>query len=660
VATATARIAGIERVVRALSSAGKSLRLYPPTSPIPQQSVDAVVETLNAVFADGLTELSLVLDRDGLTFDGEPICENAAGVDDLITELKAAGVASVTFTPSATAQETHALLSALMLSSDASAVGLSEMLAREGVTNIRLAEVQLTIIDPMLNADGQDTDEFLRDLSQDPAKLAAWFAGAAAGDPRSFEESLMELVRVSGPSGFGGLLAALAQAFVAQDSESKDVLIGLALDDGPTRDLTGAMFALLESNEIAASVLGGAFGRNMLSLSNALTRLPLEQVTAEVRAEVQALLPNSGHSPKEAAFLTHMIEVREQAAAESPLAERDRTYQAVIEAAQLNAETIAGARDAVVASGQQAGASGVRTMLALIGQQQDFALYCRGMESLSGMVPLLIEQRDLELAKTVLSELSKRENVRSSDWPELPERVDAALAEATGPRSMSALVRVLLDEPTLVPAVRDFLRLARGAGNDALVSAAIDLKGPGIAIAEQLLGGRFEESLGRQALTAQWHQLSPIAARLAMSGSPFARKTLGLLMLRPDEQSRREVALGLGEAGTELAVSMLGAALSDPSTEVVLAAARGLGRSASPAAAVVVSQRLGQIDIDNDDFDVVVELIGALAQLPGSVADETLSKLATRRGFMKRARHGEIQDLVNRARAYRSQAGGAA
>ena len=117
---------------------------------------------------------------------------------------------------------------------------------------------------------------------------------------------------------------------------------------------------------------------------------------------------------------------------------------------------------------------------------------------------------------------------------------------------------------------------------------------------------------------------------------------------------------GWARPAATVAVAYLGAALADPSTEVVIAAARGLGRSGSPQATALVADRLGRIDIDNDDFDVVVELIGALAQLPGPVADETLGKLAARRGFMKRARHGEIQDLISRARTYRAQAGGAA
>jgi len=657
----TAHAHDIERVIRALSSAGKSLRLYPPTSPIPRESVQSAADAVDALFAGGATALSLVVAREGFISDGEQLSNAVPGVDDLLAELRAHGVAGLTLIPGVTADELLTLLSSLMLHAgdEGERASLSNIMQAAGCAHVQVAEVQLTVVDPLHIPTDQDTDEFLRDLSQDAGRLAAWFEGAAAGDPRSFEESLMELVRVSGPSGFNGLLEALASAFIAQEAESKDVLIGLALDDGPTRDLAGAMFALLSANDIAASVLGGSFGKNMLSLSNALTRLPLEQVTAQVRAEIQTMLPDSGRSAKEVAFLDHMIEVREQGA-EVPLDQRDRRYRAVLEASLLSEETVAGVRTSVEDSKRYVTSAGVRTMLALIQQQQDFELYCTGMDSLAAMVPVLVEQSDLELARSVLSEISRRESAEYPSWPELPEHVDAALGAATGPRTMTALVQVLANDPSLLPAGRDLMRLARGAGNDQLVAAAIELRGEGLAVANELLGGRLDEVLSRQALMAPWHLLGPIAARLARGATPAGQKSLGVLMQRPDEQSRREVVIGLGEVGGAVAVAYMGAALADPSTEVAIAAARGLGRSGSPQATALVADRLGRIDIDNDDFDVVVELIGALAQLPGPTADETLGRLAARRGFMKRARHGEIQDLISRAQTYRAQAGGAA
>ena len=57
--------------------------------------------------------------------------------------------------------------------------------------------------------------------------------------------------------------------------------------------------------------------KNMLSLSSALTNLPLDRCTAEVRAQVQAMLPAQGHTEKEADFLNHMLSVRARVEPES-------------------------------------------------------------------------------------------------------------------------------------------------------------------------------------------------------------------------------------------------------------------------------------------------------------------------------------------------------
>ena len=49
----------LDSVIRALASAGKALRLYPPTSPLPRQSVVSAEEARAAYFGDGETVLSL-------------------------------------------------------------------------------------------------------------------------------------------------------------------------------------------------------------------------------------------------------------------------------------------------------------------------------------------------------------------------------------------------------------------------------------------------------------------------------------------------------------------------------------------------------------------------------------------------------------------------
>jgi len=649
-----------DAVVRALATASRSLRLYPATSPIPRQSVDAAITALSEYFAEGEPVLALTLDREGFATRGQSVGAGASGSLEFAGELRDHGVAELAFTPGCTAEELLGFLGAVGRDPEQvrAAGGLGAVMAAEGAECVRVTDVVLTVVEQVGPAPDEDIDDFLRQLATDPEKLAAWFAAAAAGDPATFEEGLMELVRVVGPSGYQSLLSTLSGAFMAQAPDAKDALLGLSLDPGPTRDLTGGMFGLLGSGDIAGSVLGGTFGKNMLSLSTALTHLPLEQVTAQVRAEVQAMLPGAGKTSKEADFLSHMIEVRERTTPETALVDADGTYRSVLDATNLPEDVIGRAREAVTGSGKALSAASVRTMLTLLDQQQDFELYCAGADSLAGMVPRLIEQGDLQLAARILTEISNRQAMNTGPWPELSERLRRALAAAAGPRSMGALVRATVDNPDLIPAGREIMRYAGDSGPAALVAEAITLKAEGLAAAEQLLGRRVVDLLAQLAPQAQWFQLAPIVERLVREGDPRSLSAVELLMNRPDEQSRREIAQGLVAAGGPAAQQLLAKALRDPSAEVAIAAARAIGREGGSGAAAALSARLGEIEMDGADFLLARELIGALARIPDPAADEALAKIASRRALIKRGHFAEVQDLVQQAQAMRAAQGG--
>ncbi|MDZ4168363.1 MAG: hypothetical protein U1E26_01730 [Coriobacteriia bacterium] len=647
----------LNTALRALATAGRSLRLYPPSSPIPLQSIDAASEALNGFFAEGHQLLSLAVSRDGFVWRATPVGAAALGTSDLVSELRDHGVAEFTITPGFEASD---LMGFLGLSGQSpeqvlAEGGFSQALASGGITAITVSEVQLTVVEQVMPGEDEDIEDFLRELAQDPQKLAAWFAAASSGDPKAFEEGLMELVRVSGPSGFPKMLESLSSAFLAQDPEAKDALLGLAMDPGPSRDLTAGMFTFLGSGDIAGSILGGDFGRNMLSLSSALTRLPLERVTAQVRAEVQEMLPGTGHSTKESVFLDHMIEVRELDEPEDALVDSDQTYRAVLEAADLPDDLIERARTAVVQSEGALSAASVRTMLTLLDQQKDYELLCSSIEAIAGIVPRLVEQGELDLAASVLGDLTARA-MMPSPGPDLTERIDEAVAEAVGPRTMQALMRAVVADRTLLPLARALVRHAGEDGRHALITEAVTLKSEGIEVAEELVGRRVVDELAYAAPTATWFQLAPITARLARESDPRSQSVIDSLMRR-DEQSRREVVAGLAASPGPVATRGLTVALNDSSLEVAASAARALGHSSDPAAAGILAERLSRADVDNADYLLARELIAGLARAPGAEADAALEQLANRKARIKRGRFAEVQDLVRQAQLYRVQGG---
>lgn len=649
----------VEGVVRCLATASKSLRLYPPSSPMPQQSAAAVVAALEEYFTSGEGVLSLAVTRDGFASQGETLSSGLMGISDFASELRDHGVAELSILPGCTAAEVVSFLDLLGKPVDEIRAegGVSTAAVMAGVDTIRVADVQLTVVERIGPAPDEDIDEFLRELARDPNKLAAWFGAAAAGDPHTFEEGLMELVRVTGPGGAEQLLESLAGAFRLQESGAKDTLLGLAMEMGGTRDLTAGVFKHLGSGDIAGAVLEGQFGKNMLSLSTALTRLPLEQVTAQVRAEIQAMLPGAGHSGKEARFLDHMIEARERTSPEPALADADRSYRAVIEASGLPQDIVSSARKAVSASSKTLSTASVRTMTALLDQQQDFELFCQGAESLASMVPKLIEQGDLDTVSSVLADLSNRAALPISTWPELPERLNATLMTAMGERSMSALLRIVVADRSRMQVARQMMRFAGEPAALALVTEALASKAEGIEVAEELLGRRVIDLLNQVAPRAQWFELRALVSRLTREGDVRSMTVVGQLLDRADEQSRREVVAGLADSGSPAAARLLATALKDPSDEVALVAVRALARLGTGGAGSLLAERLSELDIDNGQFILGREIITALARIPDSSAEAALKKLASRKALIKKGHFAEVQNLASRALEVRAKEG---
>ena len=278
--------------------------------------------------------------------------------------------------------------------------GVAALIRADGVENIRVSEVRLAVIEQEIGAD--EVEGLLLGLAEDPGALAAWYAAAAAGDPVIFEAELVSLIDSADDDGGAQLVKSLGKAFKSQPPTGQDALMSLAMTPGPVRDLVGDLLGSFEATQIASSLLAGVFGKNMLSLSNALSSLPLDKAAAEVRAEVEAMLPRAGHTADEIDFLDHMLAVRALHEPEPPLVVQDRTYNAVLSASTLSDEDVARAREAVAASGRDVSAAGVRAMLVLMDEQTDFERYCRSAENLAGIVPRLIEQGDLALAAHVL------------------------------------------------------------------------------------------------------------------------------------------------------------------------------------------------------------------------------------------------------------------
>jgi hypothetical protein len=537
--------------------------------------------------------------------------------------------------------------------------GIAAALAAAGVETVRTAEVSLTVVDPWAVGGGDEAaEEFLRDLASDPDRVSAWLGVATRSDPATLSAGLADLATASGDESLQTLVASLSAAFQAQDLDSRDALIGVALDEGPARDLMGKVFSRLGSVDLAKTLCGGTYGRNMLSMSSALSRLPLAERMSEVLGQVKELLPGAGHDAKELDFLEHMIEVRMSPNAEAALVDARPIYKQVAELTRVGVEQMDGARDVVAGARGRADDSAVSTMLTLLDQQQDYELYCRTLDALAGMVAPLLERGRLDLSALVVKELAARGSRAVQPWPELAGRLRSTIAEATGQRTMKALVSALAADPGGLADARALIQHTGEAGSEAFIDEALAHKPDGLDIAERIAGRRVVDMLAAAAPRAQWFSVAALVARLATETDARSHQAIESLLKRPDDQSRREVATGLAKTGGLATVRYFEKLVRDASPEVAIAAIRALGRAAVPGAVALLKTRLDELDIDGKDFPVAREIIGALAHTHEAVAVGVLEALAGRRALIKRGHFAEVQALARQALAQRSKEAG--
>ncbi|HEY3317035.1 MAG TPA: HEAT repeat domain-containing protein [Coriobacteriia bacterium] len=657
-------IAPVEATVRGVASAVRALRLYPPTSPIPRQSVDAAMSSLRA-FLDTQPALSLDVAREGFTCRGTALSASIGGGSELADMLRSHGVAQAVFMPGCSTDDLLGFLGVIMRAPETvhTEGGIASSLAASGVGGIRVVTVSLSVAGQAEEpADGQDVDEFFRELAADPDKLATWLAAASQGDLGTLAEGLGELVDASGdPDRF---YATLAAAFEKQQTDGKDVLLGIGIGVGGgahgdrARDIVGGMLGKLGSADVSASLNSGTYGKNMLSLSTALTKLPFGARMDEIIAEVRASLPDYGHDTKEIGFLDHMLGVRMNPTAEPALAQADPTYAQVVTATSVDPIALDAKRAEVSESVAHTAAHSVPTMLALLDQQRDFGLYVKSLDALASMVPRLIREHDLATALRVLEEIAQRESRATQPWPELTQRLRAALTRATGRETMAPLLDLLLEDASAEAGVHTVLRLADDAGKVSFVEEALARRDDrALDLAESLLGRRMIDILAASVPRVGAGQLPSIVRRLARYPDETAASGVRAALRRPEEIARAEAAEALSGTTNPAFVRDLAALLADPSPRVVTAAAHALARTRLPGTVEALAHRLEGLDVDGRDFDLGRELIGCLAKMPEPSAGQALRRLAERKALIKRGRFNEVQQLAREAVHVQAQRG---
>ncbi|MBC7265500.1 MAG: HEAT repeat domain-containing protein [Coriobacteriia bacterium] len=656
---ASERSPAFEHAVRALSTALKTARLYPPASPIPQQSARSASDAIaDALRESGHSVLPLVVARDGLTLSGT---DSVLGAPDVAELLASHGIAEIALTPEISDRDVTAFLaSALKDPQDVKAEGgLAAVLERSGVEGIRVSEVAITVVDRRSVDAGDRPDDFLATMASDAGAISSWLESMSAKDPGALAEGLAALADAAGPDGPAALAGTLARVFGGLSQDAKDALLSAAVRDDGASTLFASALRFIDGEGIAEALAHGSHSANMLALSNTLARLPLAERLGTVLADLKPMLAALGRGPSEIGLMEHMLEARMRPEPEVPLVDREAGYREAALRAEEAASALDGMRHDIATAATTGSERAVRLMLDLLDRQTDFGMYCKTLDGLASTVPALIETRRLDLARAVLQQLSSRESRADLPWPELSSRISEAMARATSARAMEALLHAAMDDRRLAAEAKSLLASATPSASAEFVRAALASRDPeALAAAELVLGKRIVDVAIALAPSAQWFEAGPLAVLLARSGDdPRARAAIEALVSRADAQTRQEVARSLGAVGAPLVLPLLRSLAKDVAPEVRAAAIRALGKTNAPGAASALAELFDELDCDGKDFQFCREIIFALSRSPDPESDAVLKRIADRKALIKRGHFTEVVESARKALEARSRGG---
>ncbi len=218
-----------EEVVRALASASAAVRLYPPTSEIPSQTVERFVSVAEEFTAAARGPVRFVVEPKSFKLGDQVLAEGQAQVTGLAEMLYAHQAGQLIIAPGLTAREVTSFLGCV--GSDPSAVreegGLRNVVAAAGVAHLAIIEVTLRA----------STQEGLAGIDLvaapldtiGPAALRAaadWARSAATGEGR---DEVREVIAGLEPATRDLAYERVAQALLQLDEQTRAAVLAAAV-----------------------------------------------------------------------------------------------------------------------------------------------------------------------------------------------------------------------------------------------------------------------------------------------------------------------------------------------------------------------------------------------------------------------------------------------
>ena len=684
-----------------LSTAMKSLRIYPAGSEIPRRNAQEALDILNEALEQE-EYLDLGVTRLGLVFGGSTVFPRSQGFQSFSREFYKRNLAAVRFHRGVTPDELLRFASLIILPPETLAVqgGVEPSLSELGVVNISVTEAATRIVETVLPGDAglydmesyaelpeeRPTDEILEEAGGDQTRdhrvlmrvlrdrraVAKYLQEAREREPESSMEELARRVlklarstREELPADQAAVLDVIAEAIMELHPEDRSSFYeGHLLEQGRMDEAIAAIIDRLGVEEIVNCIVNqiDETPEALTGLSRAVRNLALMNVNAD-RDEMLGLavdrLKARGFSEvfiqdlgEEVAPLKITGVDRRRRAAAGPVETVLRLVDMAPDASDvfvyddaiepLRAEAARGTTDGDVISALVA----IATMET---RDQEFSAI---MSMLEDSVGVLVDAHEADVAADVAESLS----AVAADPDVPPEHRERMLHVVNSIASPESLARVTTALRRYRSDSAEYLACRRllGVLGDSMIDPLLE-----VLADEQDMSARkalielisssahdYIPALGARLTDRRWYLVRNVVAILGSTRSTEALPFLQRTLRHSDARVRRETIRGLAAIRVPMADSILAAALNDADAQNVQAAARYLGLVGARSSVAGLEQLALGESLGSHETAARVEAIGALAKLGSPTSVPVLTELARKHGLFGGGPPREVRDAA--------------
>ena len=684
-----------------LSTAMKSLRIYPAGSEIPRKNAQEALDILNDAFGQD-EHVELGVTRVGLVYAGSTVFPRSQGFQSFSREFYKRNLAAVRFHRGVTPDEILRFASLIIMPPEALAAqgGMEPSLSELGVVNISVTEAATRIVETVLPGDAgpydveaypdvpeeRPVDDILEEAGGDQTRdhrvlmrvlrdrraVAKYLDEARDREPESGMDELARRVlklarstREELPADQAAVLDVIAEAIMElRPQDRSDFYEEHLLEQGRMDEAIAAIIDRLGVEEIVNCIVSqiDETPEALTGLSRAVRNLALMNVNAD-KEEMLGLavdrLKARGFSEVHIEELGEEIappkitgaDQRRRAAAGpvetvlrlvdmAPDASDVFVYDDAVE--PLRAEATRGTTDGDVISALVA----IATMET---RDQEFSAV---MSMLEDSVGVLVDAHEADVAADVAESLSAVA-AGPDVTPEHRERMLRVVNSIASPESLArvttALRRYRSDSAEYL-ACRRLLGVLGASMIDPLLEVLADEQDMSArkALIDLISSSAHDyiPALGARLTDHRWYLVRNVVAILGTTRSTEALPFLQRTLRHSDARVRRETIRGLAAIRGPMADSILAAALNDADAQNVQAAARYLGLVGARSSVAGLEQLALGESLGNHETPARVEAIGALAKLGSPTSVPVLTELARKHGLFGGGPPREVRDAA--------------